>query len=300
MKDFAARRATRTVYDLAESPVWDPVRRALHWVDIPAGMVLSGRIAEGTIVETGRVLLGESVGAVAIAEDGGLLIAAEKGLATIDESGAVHRGPPLLSAARNTRLNDGACDPAGRYLVGSLAPDATAADQVLLQVETNGFVTVLRSDIGLSNGIAWSPSGDAVYHVDTTARTVSSAAYDPPSGRVGPWRILFTVDDGLSDGLTVDEDGFLWIAVWGRGQVRRYDLAGTIQATVTVDAPLTSSVAFVGPDLDTLAITTARSDLTPNDLARYPSSGALFLVQTGVRGLPEHVWAGNTAKPVWR
>ena len=99
--------------------------------------------------------------------------------------------------------------------------------------------------------------------------------------------------------MTVDDEGFLWIAVWGRGQVRRYDVAGRIQATVAVDAPQTSSVAFVGPDLDPLAITTARSDLTPDDLARYPASGALFLARTDVRGLPEHAWAGDTANPGW-
>ena len=261
----------------------------------PGGDGLSGRIADGGIVETNRVVFGESVGAVAIAEDGGLLVAAEKGLATIDASGQVHRGPRILSAGGNTRLNDGACDPAGRYLVGSLTPAATAADQVLLQIETTGAVTVLRSDIGLSNGIAWSPSGEAVYHVDTTARTCVDGHYDPPSGRVGSGGSSSRSTDGLPDGMTVDEEGFLWIAVWGRGQVRRYDLAGG-----STDGH-GRRAAFIQrrlrrPGLGHAGDHDRAQRPDPGRPGAVSASGALFLARTDVRGLPEHAWAGATPR----
>lgn len=299
MKVSTAKRATTSTYELAESPVWDTDGGVLHWVDIPVGAVMHGHLRGDKIIETGRTLLTGTVGAVALARDGGLLVAAERGLATIDPLGTIHRGPPLLPNGRDSRLNDGVCDPAGRFLVGSLARGDRVADEVLLQVEPSGSVRVLRSDVELSNGIVWSPSGDTIYHVDTSPGIVWTADYDVGTGHVGSWRVLFKVDDGLPDGMTVDEDGLLWIAIWGRGQVRRYDPTGVLHAVVSVDAPQTSCVTFVGSNLDTLAITTARDELSSDELARYPSSGALFLVRTGVRGLPEHHWSGDTSAPAW-
>lgn len=119
------------------------------------------------------------------------------------------------------------------------------------------------------------------------------------TGAVTSWRILFEIDDGMPDGMTVDEDGLLWIAIWGRGQVRRYDTSGNLLMTITVDAPYTSCIAFVGTDLDSLAITTAQEECPEGQRTRVSSSGALFLARPGVRGLPDSRWAGNTATPAW-
>jgi sugar lactone lactonase YvrE len=149
---------------------------------------------------------------------------------------------------------------------------------------------VIDDDLGLSNGVAWSPDGDVLYTVDTTAKTVWSRPYDTASGRWGEREAAFGVSDGSPDGLCVDAEANLWVAVWGRGEVRRYSPRGDLLAVVRVPAPHTSSMAFVGSDRDRLLITTARDDLSPGDLAAYPDSGRLFLADVETTGLPTHRW----------
>jgi sugar lactone lactonase YvrE len=286
-----ARQATAADHVLAESPVWDATRSRLLWVDIPAGAVLEGRLEGGRIRETGRWALDETVGAVALAEDGGLLVAGRHALHTLDAAGAWHRGPALITGPR--RFNDGACDPRGRFVVGSLALDGDPGPQQLLTHLGGDRYAVLRSEVGLSNGIDWSADGTTIFHVDSEARTVSRAAYDLDSGRATGWTTLFEVPDGTPDGLAVDAAGDLWLAVWGAGEVRRYTHDGTPTCIVEVDAPLTSSLAFAGPDLDTLVITTARDGLTPAELDRFPASGSLFTCTVDATGRLPARWRGS-------
>jgi sugar lactone lactonase YvrE len=286
-----ASPATGPDYALAESPVWDASRSLLHWVDIPAGAVLAGRLQGGRIREVGRWTLDETVGAVALAEAGGLLVAGRHALHTLDPDGVWHPGPPLISGPR--RFNDGACDPYGRFVVGSLDLSGRGGREQQLLTSLGGDRSrVVRSGIGLSNGIDWNADGTAIYHVDSDARTVSRAAYDVASGLATDWVTLFEVPDGTPDGLAVDAAGDLWLAVWGAGEVRRYTHAGEITHVVEVDAPLTSSLAFAGDELDTLVITTAREGLTPSELERFPESGALFTCTVDARGRLPTRWRG--------
>src|SRR4051794_13055977 len=171
VKRARARAATPAEYTLAESPVWDPRRSRLHWVDIPSGAVLEGRLEDGRIAEVGRWTLDETVAAVALAERGGLLVAGRHGLHTLDPDGTWHRGPALISGPR--RFNDGACDPLGRYVVGTLDLTGSAGPEQLLTHLGGNRYHVIRSGVGLSNGIDWSLDGTAIYHVDSAARTVS-------------------------------------------------------------------------------------------------------------------------------
>lgn len=299
MKSFTAHRASGSVFELAESPLWNPETGRALWVDIPAGRLYSGRLQESRLVDIDETDLGGLVAAVAIARDGGLLVAAKRGLAVIDPTGAAQYGPDILPTGRDNRMNDGACDATGRYLVGTLALDDSEFREELLRIEPNGAVSVMRTGIGLSNGIAFSRSGKQIYHVDTVARTLWVADYDDATGRASHWTILFTVGDGLPDGLAIDEEGMMWLAIWGAGQVRRYDAQGEVHAVIHVDAPHTSSIAFVGPDLDQLIITTARADLTDAELSQSPDSGAIFLADPGIKGIPRAQWAGSTIAPQW-
>lgn len=304
MKTLSARRVSNAVYELAESPVWDPASGRILWVDIPAGTIHSAALesrpeTSAALVDTTATVIGDLVTAITIARDGGLLVAGRRGLLTLDPSGAVHTGPDILPAHRDNRLNDGACDPSGRYLIGTLSLDGVRSAEELLQIEPSGEVSVLRTGIALSNGIGFSPNGTRVYHVDTLDQTVWAAQYDSATGKATGWEKLFTVDGGYPDGLAVDEEGLLWLAIWGGGQVRRYDTRGAIHAVITVDAPHTSSVAFVGENLERLVITTARAELTEETLRRAPDSGAIFLADPGVRGLPPATWVGSTRSPRW-
>ncbi|MGN6428937.1 MAG: SMP-30/gluconolactonase/LRE family protein [Leifsonia sp.] len=285
MTEHRARRATAETFSLGEGPLWDAARGMLHWVDITAGAVLSGELdADGAIRPTARSEFGETVGAVALADDGGLVVAGARRLWSVGADGGRELGPVLLPDDVPARTNDAAVGPDGALLVGTHALDDDARPQRLLRVSA-GVVTVLDDDLLLSNGIAWSPDGGTLYSIDTLARTVWARDYDPATGATGPRRVHLATD-GLPDGATVDAEGGLWVAFWGAGEVRRFAPDGRRTDAVAVPAPNASSVCFAGPGLDTLVITTAREGLSAAALAAHPASGALFTARVGRRGLP--------------
>ena len=235
---------------------------------------------------------------MALAEDGGLLVAAARGLATVSPDGEVSFGPDLLGARTDRRLNDGTVDPQGRFVVGSLSLGPETGDDVLLRVSADGVVETLRDGLRLSNGIAFSPDG----RHDLPCRHLrwDGVASLLRTGRVRPRRAL----DGrprrrcrtIPDGLTVSADGDLWVAQFGGSSVRRHAPTGELIDIVTIDAAQATCPAFVGPDLGILAITSGHEALeTWSD-----NSGAIFLADVGATGLPETRWPGSTTTPYWK
>jgi sugar lactone lactonase YvrE len=268
---------------LAEGPLWDGARERVLWVDINAGEVLAGSLREG-VIDDAAPLVGfdETVGAVVCEEHGQLLIAGARSVFTPgDPDGA----STLFDASKNSRLNDGACDPAGRFLVGSMALDDREGEERLHRIELDGSVTIVDHDLTLSNGLAWSPDGSVLYSVDTTPGIVYARPYDPGSGAYGERTVALRIAGESPDGLCTDAGGNLWIAIWGAGQVRCYTPSGELVETVEVPAPHVTSVAFIGPELDTLLITSAHEDESQN-------AGHLFSACVGVRGTPTTPWAG--------
>jgi sugar lactone lactonase YvrE len=290
---FRATPALSEIYGLAEGPVWDAPRERVLWVDINAGAVHTGILRDGRIEARERFTVDGTAGAVVCSAAGELLVAGRRGLHTIATDGTVTEGARLIPEAVASRLNDGKCDPAGRFLVGSMALDDRTGEEVLLRIGDAGSITILDADLTLSNGLGWSPDGTLLYSTDTTPGVIWSRAYAPDSGAVGPRREFLRITDGSPDGLCIDADGNLWVAVWGAGEVRCYSPTGTQLATVAVSAPHTSSVAFVGPGLDTLLITTASEQLSERQLAESPDSGRLFTCDVGAIGLPVAPWSGR-------
>jgi sugar lactone lactonase YvrE len=214
--------------------------------------------------------------------------------------GEVSLGPDLLGSRELVRLNDGSVDPHGAFVVGTASLDpssltAPAGNETLLRVWADGRVETLRTGIRLSNGIAFSPKGDIIYHVDTYSDTVSSHSYGAEFDHQEPWQTVLTDLPGHPDGLTVDEDGALWVALWGASRVQRHSPTGETLATVNVDAGQVSCPGLVGPDLATLAITTGQEGLEVVD----DQTGAIFIAEVGVRGIPAHRWRGSTTIPYW-
>jgi sugar lactone lactonase YvrE len=295
MATFRAVRASADSFELAEGIIFDGSAGRLLWVDILQGTLHSARLQDGTIALADSIALGQSIGAVALAEDGGLLVAGSRGLVCISHDLAVSFGPDLLGGRVPGRLNDGAADPNGRFIVGS-AGSGAGGGEVLLRVSANGEVETLRTGVNLSNGVAFSPDGTTIYHVDTLARTVATHSYGP--GRFDhdePWSVFLKDLHDLPDGLTVDAEGGLWVAMWRGGRVLHYDVSGEMQDVVDVNASQVSCPAFVGPSLDLLAITTAYEGLD----SWRDDSGYIFLADVARKGLPASHWRGSTSKPYW-
>ena len=280
MKTFTATAASASRYVLAEGPYWDAARERLLWVDIPNGLVLEGHLDGIAVVETSRHHGDETVGAVVCDAAGELLVVGGKKLI----AGAVER--TLVHEGDGRRLNDGSVDPSGRFVVGSIFKESPVHEERLMYADG----AVIDDDLVLSNGVAWSPDGALFYSVDSIPAAVFVRAYGT-DGVAGPRRIFLIVEGGSPDGMCVDADGNLWIAIWGAGEVRCYSATdATVLAVVTVPVAHPTAVAFAGADLDLLVITTSTDDPAEEVLVGHPDAGRLFTVDVGVRGLAVPYW----------
>ena len=286
----APQIATSEAYELGEGPTWDAATGRLLWVDIDGGLVLAGTLdADGTIEVVERISLDETVGAVAPGPDGSWLIAGAERLYVRSADGRLSAGPRLLPEGSGRRLNDGKPDPAGRFVVGTLAFGPSTTEELV--VVESPEPRVLDADLTMSNGLAWSADGRAMFSVDTMRRVIYRRRWDAIDGTAGEREVFVQLADGYPDGICLDDAGYLWVAVWGLGEVQRYGPTGELAEVVRVPAPHATSVAFAGPDLETLVITTATSELEPEALARFPASGHLFTMRPGVRGVLQAPWA---------
>lgn len=298
MKTFDAVAASAERFVLGEGPVWDAARRRLLWVDIEDGAVLIGRLDGDSLQVDQRLDFDGTVGAVAVDADGQLLVAAQRELVRIELDGSRSPVVRLIADDEPRRLNDGKTDPAGRFLIGSCPKAERINDEWLKRLEPDGTVTTIDSDLGLSNGLAWSCDGSRFYSIDSFRHVVWVRDYDPATGAVGERSTFVRIEDGYPDGMCSDAEDHLWVAVYGRGEVRRVSPAGEVVAVVKVPAPQTTSVAFAGPGLDTLVITTASYQMSEGELAEFPDSGRLFIARVGVCGLPSRlIDPGPSASP---
>lgn len=284
MDNYVATPALDLRAGHAEGPMWDARRDELLWVDQFAGLVHRATWS-GTRLEIVRTYsLGVPVGAVVpVADpDGGWLVAAGLGFAHLDVDGALTVLAEPETATN--RMNDGKCDPYGRFLAGSMA--WSAADGAgNLHRWADGAATTLLSDVTISNGLAWSADGGLMYYIDTPTGRVDVFDYSP-EGRLANRRQAVAIEQGHGgpDGMCIDDEGCLWVALWGGGAVRRYAPTGEPLAVVTVaGAPQVSSCAFAG---DRLFITTSQERYTDEDKRRHPNAGRLFTVALPVGGPP--------------
>ena len=181
-------------------------------------------------------------------------------------------------------MNDGAADTAGNYLVGSMALDDRTGQERLWRLEHDGRVSVLDEDLTLSNGLGWSPDGGVLYSVDSGPGRVWARDYDPGSGEVGARRPFADLGEETPDGLTVDSQGTVWVAVYSAGEVRGLASTGEQVDVIRVGPLPATSCAFVGPELRTLLITTAAQEQD------HPDAGKLFTAEMSVTGLPTTAW----------
>ena len=277
---------------LGEGPVWDEDQQRLLWVDILPGLVHRFDPATGNDVVFG---VGKPVGSASLRRGGGLVLAVEDGFALLDpgwqrlDQVAVieHPGP-------RARFNEGKCDPAGRFLAGTMAYDETAGAGSVYRLDPDFKVTKLLDGVTISNGMAWSADGATMYYIDTPTRGIDAFHYDIETGRLANRRRVVDVPAaaGLPDGMTIDADGSLWVALWGGSAVHRYAPDGRLDATLSFPATNITCPAFGGPGFDLLYVTSARDGLDEQQLAAQPHAGAVFTVDAGARGLPTLRFAG--------
>ena len=263
--------------DLGEGPTWDAARQRLLWLDID-GQVLHQLSVEGHHT---AVAIDQRVSAVVPDVDGHLVAVAGLTVARLDEDGRVGAVLATLPPDGDGLSNDARCDPKGRLWVGTV--DRSGEMQAgLFCVSADGTIRQVRDRVALSNGIDWSPDGRTCYYVDSLLHRVDKLHLDDEGF---PIRTETLVEvDAIPDGLSVDAEGGVWVALWDGGAVHRYSPTGSLDRIVKVPGGFITSCAFGGREGTTLFITSARGGLPATNLRSQPHAGALFGVDVGVAG----------------
>jgi sugar lactone lactonase YvrE len=267
-----------------EGPVWSQRWGGLRWVDMLAGDILSLDMS-GSVR---RHHVGTIAAAVRPRTGGGAVIAVERGFALEDPDGTVTTLDPVWDDD-SVRMNEGGCDPDGRFWCGSMAYDQRAGAAALYRLDPDGSAHRVLDGVTISNGLEWSPDGSLAYYDDTATGRVDVFDYDPAAGLTGRRPFVELTGGERPDGLTVDSDGGVWVALNGSGVVRRYRPDGVPDEVVELPTAQVTACTFGGAGLDQLFITTSREGMAPDE---DPVAGSLFRADVGLRGLPVREFAG--------
>jgi sugar lactone lactonase YvrE len=278
---------------LGEGPWWDADRAELVWVDIEAGRLHRGDPRTGEHRATDH---GEIITAAVPRRRGGVVLPRRATIVATAVGGgdaAPDPGPDevlellaeLPDLSTDLRFNDGACDAAGRLWIGTMSQSRRPRAS-LYRLEPDGELEEMLTGLTVSNGLDWSPDGATMYHIDTPAAGIDAFSYDVAEGSISERRRIVELPDHRPDGMTVDAEGGLWVAMFGSGRLHHYTPEGVLAEVVEVSTPQVTSCAFGGPELDELYITTARVDVDD------PDAGAVFRCTPGVTGRPARPFAG--------
>jgi len=278
---------------LGEGSIWHPIEKKLYWVDIE-GKAL--HIYDPATKKDIQFATASRIGTVVPVKGGGVLVALQNGIHSMNTKtgNLTFITDPIQDTT--IRFNDGKCDPAGRFWVGTMALNITKGAAVLYRLDRDKKVHLMLNNLTISNGIVWSADKKTMYFTDTQTSNVEAFDYNDTTGEISNRRVVIKVpiSEGSPDGMAIDAEGKLWTALWGGGAVARWDPAtGKMLQKIYVPAPNTSSCAFGGNDLKTLYITTARKDLSEEQLKQYPMSGGLFAVKLNIKGVPANFYIND-------
>lgn len=278
-----ARLLCETENILGEAPLWHPIHQMLYWVDIES------RLVQAWEPHTGRRRewhVPRKVGTVMPMANGKLLLGLQGQIAALDPvTGAVGTLVEIESEIPENRCNDGKCDPAGRFWVGTMHVENQPGTGSLYCIDSELNVHKVLTGLTIANGMGWSPEGDHMYFIDSADRQVRRYRFSPGKVSLQEEIPLLQFED-TPDGMCVDKEGKLWIGFYGASRVGRYDpVTGEHLAEVYVSAPQVTSCCFGGMEMNTLFITTARQGLTEQQLKDAPLSGSLFACEPGPKGM---------------
>ena len=279
-----AQQVTEPLVFHGEGPVWFPGWGGLRFVDMLAGDVMTLRPDGGL----DRRHVGTVAAAVRPRLGGGAVIGVERGFALEDPDGTIRTLPEVWSDP-GIRMNEGGCDPDGRFWCGSMAYDQAEGAATLYRLDPDGSVEAVLDGVTVSNGLEWSPDGTLAYYNDTATGSIAVFDYERVTGLTNRRTFATLTGPGGPDGLTVDAEGGVWTAVFDGGEVRRYSPAGVLEERIEVPTPKVTACTFGGDALDQLFITTSQENLEPGS---DPRAGALFVADVGVRGRPVRPFAG--------
>lgn len=278
--------------ELGEGPVWDPIERCVYFVDIVARRVhrIDVSSSASRAFDVDRM-----AGAIGLTRRGDLLLAMQGGFARLDPLTAAVRPIATVEADRtDIRMNDGKCDPAGRFWAGTMAIDERPHCGSLYRLDPGGRVHTMLSGVSISNGLDWSADARVMYFIDSPTCAIDAFDFDLSSGAIANRRTVVRIARGygVPDGMTLDADGCLWVALWSGGAVHRYTPDGALDAVVPVPAAYPTSCTFGGDDLGDLFITTAATKMSAPERARQPHAGGVFVARPGVTGRAPNRFAG--------
>ncbi|HEY7473931.1 MAG TPA: SMP-30/gluconolactonase/LRE family protein [Vicinamibacterales bacterium] len=277
---------------LGEGPLWDDQRERLLFVDI-----MRGHVHEfDPVANHDRIVeVGEPVGAVALTTRGDWIVATQTGFSRLDPQTGVRSVIALVEADQpETRMNDAFVDGRGRLWAGTMGMGGVSGRGALYRLDPDGSVTRMLAGVSISNGLDWSPDDRLMYYVDLPTGRIDCFDFDADAGTIRSRRPLVEINSklGWPDGLVVDADGHVWVALWAGGAVHRYAPDGRLESVVRFPVTLTTKPAFGGPDLGDLYVTSAWIDLDEAGRMREPLAGGLFRLKPGVRGQRPRRFAG--------
>jgi sugar lactone lactonase YvrE len=293
MKVVEAELVVDTGDELGEGPVWDVRSGRLWWTDILGRRVHSLDPDSGDV---STLQTPQEVGALVPRASGGFLAAVRDGFAALGEDGSLDLLVEVGADRPDLRMNDGKCDRAGRFWAGTMAFDCTPYAGCLYVLDPDLSLRTVLTDLTVPNGLAWTDDDTTLYYIDSGTGGIDRFDFDVDKGLLGDRRqvVDLALPEGsgqVPDGMCIDAEGCLWVAVWGGSEVRRYRPDGTLDALVTLPTPLVTCPTFGGPDLRDLYVTTAHMG---NDeaLRQQSPAGALFRARLDVPGVAPYAFAG--------
>jgi sugar lactone lactonase YvrE len=281
---------------IGEGPLWDERDEVLWWTDLTGRRLhrLDPSTSEHQVHE-----VEQEVGALVPRASGGFIAALRDGFASYDTAAGFTMLAPIDANRPDLRMNDGKCDRRGRFWAATMAFDCTPSAGSLHVLEPDGTTRTVLTGLTIGNGLAWTADDATMYYIDSTRQCVDAFEFDLDKGILGERRRVIEIapaDDPASwrlpDGMCIDQEGFLWVAIYGAGLVCRYRPDGSVDTTIELPVDQVTCPAFGGPDLRDLYITTAAQEMSPADLERQPLAGALFRVRTEVPGTAPFPYAG--------